>query len=148
MLTPAQNTTLAAAINGDGTLAGAVAAKDWYTIAVAFNALSNPPVSIWRPSVTVQELNTAVDWSAFAVLTVAKQNTYFAMITPGFIDATSANIRGGFNTVFGAGATLTALSALAQRTATRFEALFSTSNVSDVFGQTLSAGDVQKAMGF
>ena len=69
------------------------------------------------------------------------------LLLPGVVDATSANVRADFSAIFSAGLSLTALSAMAQRTATRLEALFTTSAISSVYGYTLTASDVQKAMG-
>jgi hypothetical protein len=61
------------------------------------------------------------------------------------VDATSLNVRNAFFAIFAAGATRTALTALAQRTGTRFEVLLSTAgppNTAQVFGQILSPADV------
>lgn len=145
MLNSAQLATFKAAIVADPNIAAELAALDDAAIAAYYNAPSSPAVSLWRPNIPVAELNTAVDWSAFAGLTALKQNTYFAMTQPGFVDATAVNIRNGFGTVFGTSTTLTALTALAQRTATRFEALFTTANVCALFGIVVNAEDVRQA---
>jgi hypothetical protein len=144
-MTPAQLATFKAAILADPNLAAARAAGDHGAIATYYNA--NGTGFVWRPSVPVSEVNTAIVWSEFAVLSALLQTTYMAMIQGG-LDATSANMRGGFTTVFGpATASRANLTALAQRTPTRFEALFTASNVSTVFGYVVTAADVAEALG-
>jgi hypothetical protein len=147
-LTQAQLTTLKTAILAE-TDASVVAARqapaDTTTIANFYNQIASPQVLLWKPVVKVDDLKPAVDWVSFGNFTVQKQNTWFAMCQGMTIDATSANIRNGFGAVF-TGATLTALTAVAQRSATRFEALFTTSNVSSVFGQTVRDVDIEEAL--
>ena len=62
-----------------------------------------------------------------------------------YIDATNANIRAGFVSIFGAGATVNNLTAIAQRVATNFEFLFTTSNVSSVYNYILTDDDIREA---
>ena len=144
-MTTAQLATIKAAINGDPTAAAFENGDSGnQALATYLNTVPASPTMVWRPVVSAADMAAVIDWSAFAALTVAKQNTYFALQS-GPVDATSVNIRNGFNTVFGAGATLTALTALAQRGASRFEAMFTTSNVCSVFGQSISAWEVGSA---
>jgi len=145
-LTNSQLATFKAAILADSNLAAARAAGDHGAIAAYYAGASAG--TIWRPSIPTPELNTAIVWSEFAVLTALQQNTYMALIAPGAVDATKANVRGGFTTVFGAATTSRAnLTTIAQRTATRFEALFTTSNVCSLFGYTASVQDIVDALG-
>lgn len=145
-LTTAQLQSLKTAINGDANLAAARTAGDHGAIAAYYNASAGSG-SVWRPYITVTELNTAIVWSEFSAVATGLQNTYMAMTQGGAIDATNANVRGGFSTVFGAPTASRAnLTALAQRTPTRLEALFTTSQVSAVFGQTLTVADVAAAL--
>lgn len=144
-MTPAQIATLKAAIAADPTMSAYPNTSDGaYDLAQYLNATSNPAVSIWKPDVSPSAMAAAVDWTAYAALTAAKQNAYLAL-TQGPVDATSASVRSAFSSIFGAGATLTALSALAQRTASRLEAVFTTSNVCSVYGQMVGYQDVQQA---
>jgi hypothetical protein len=146
-LTAAQLAVFKAAILADANLAANRAAQAHGAIAdyYAQNAASG---TIWRPIITVQELNTAIVWSEFSALTALLQNAYMALISPGYIDATSANVRGGFTTIFAAGTTSrTNLTNLAQRTPTRFEALFTTAQVCSLFGYVPSVADVAQALG-
>lgn len=150
-LTTAQLATFKTAIKGDAALAAFLAGANAQAIADYYNAKAPSPPNVWRPSITVQELNTAVDWAAFAALTALKQTAYMAMTQGGFVDATSTGVRGGFQAVFGAGtASTNALNALAQRSATRFEAVFATvsgtGNNSPLFGKTCSTDDVAAAV--
>lgn len=142
-LTTAQLATFKADIQTNQ--AANLAAGNHGAIALYYNSAGTG--TVWRPNIDVSELNTAIVWSDFAALTVAKQNTYLAMITAGFVDATNANIRAGFTTVFGGGSqSLTNLTALAQRVPTRFEQLFTTSQVSATFGQSVSVADIVFAL--
>lgn len=142
-MTPAQLTTFKAAILGDAALAAARTAGDQGAIAAYYNAAGTG--TVWRPSISVAELNTAIVWSEFIALTQGQRDAYRALIS-GAIDATNANIRSGFGSIFG-GTSLTNLTALAQRVPTRFEALFTTAQVSAVFGQVVAVADVAAALG-
>ena len=119
-------------------------------IAANYNAASAPVVSVWRPSIPVAELNNVIDWTAgvngFQTLSVAKQNTYFALTQGGSVDATQLAVQAGFGAIFPV-SVATALAALAKVPATKFQALFTNAGlVCSVFGQTLTPDDVQKAM--
>jgi len=139
-MTPAQLTTFRAAVQVNATIAAQRDAGDQGAVAAYYNSPDSG--TIWRPDISTSELNTAIVWSEFAALTVALQNTYMALISTTTIDATKANIRGGFTTVFSAGTTSrTNLTNLAQRVPTRFESLFTTSQVCSVYGQTVTASD-------
>jgi hypothetical protein len=149
-MTPAQQTTLKTDMHSAGNAAalGAwLAAGDWVSIAAWYNSAS--ALTVWKPSVAVRDLTRNIVGSVFDALTVGKQNGYLALTQGGVVDATSSNVRAWFQDIFGAGATLTALTAEAQRVATRFEALFSTpaspANISTVFGQLVSPDDCQQA---
>lgn len=142
-MTPAQLTTFKTAINGDAALASARAAGDHGAIAAYYNGAGAG--TIWRPSVSVSELNTAIVWSEFIALTQGQRDAYRALIS-GSIDATNTNIRSGFGSIF-AGTSLSNLTALAQRVPSRFEALFTVAQVCSVFGYTVSVADVAAALG-
>ena len=151
MLTPAQQTTLKTDITSGGNAAalGAfITAEDWPSVANFYNALSGS--TVWRAAVPVRELTGVIVGSVYDGLSTAKQNGYLAVTQGGVVDATQPTIRAWFSDIFGAGTTLTGLTAVAQRPATRFEMLFSTAaspaNVTTVFGQHLSGDDVQQAM--
>lgn len=137
-LTASQLATLKAAVIADATAGPLRSSGD----AASLQAWCNGPGTgtIWRPAIPAAELNTAIVWSAFIALPVATQQGYFAMLQAGSIDATSANVRAGFSSIF-SGQSLTNLTAIAQRVPTRFEALFTTSQVCSCFGQVVSAAD-------
>ena len=144
-MTPAQ----LAALKSDATanFAALVAATDWPSIAAAYNLPSLPAVTIWRADIKPVEVIDAITGTEFIALTPQHQAMLSLLLLPGVVDATSANVRADFSAIFSSGSSLTALSTIAQRTATRLEALFTTSAISAVYGDTLTAGDVQKAMG-
>jgi hypothetical protein len=148
-LTTAQWSTFKTDINTNQ--AANVAAGNYDAIVAYYNANSSPAVSIWRPLVSITELNNAIVWSEFAGLTAAKQNCYIAMVC-GPIDATQANIRSGFSTIFSSqgSQTLINLNLIAKRTGTRFEVLFSTvdgtASVSSLYGAVVTRNDVINAL--
>jgi hypothetical protein len=154
-MTPAQLSALKAAAQADPNVLQNFADGNDQTVADYYNAL-DASRSVWRPQIMLRELNTAITWSDFAALTVAKQNAYLAMTQGGYVDGSAANVRSGFTTVFGSPSTsLTALTAIAQRQATRLEALDAfwtttggaapNSGVTTVFGVRLTATDVSQA---
>lgn len=143
MLTTAQLATFKAAILADTNMTVALAALDAATIAAYYNGAGSG--TVWRPSISAAELNTAIVWSQFVALPVATQNGYFALIQGATVDATNANVRTGFGTIF-TGQSLTNLTALAQRVQTKFEALFTVSQVCPLFGMQVSVTDVGAAL--
>ena len=136
--------TLKAAIQADAALTAFLAAGNHGAVADYYNTPAAG--SIWRPSISVAELNNAIVWSEFAALSVQLQNTYLAMTAGGSVDATQARIRAGFAAVF-SGVSLTNLTAMAQRAPSRFETLFTTANVCSAFGQSVTPADVAAALG-
>src|SRR5574337_2012440 len=126
MLTASQLATLKTDISGQSTLTAAVAAKDWPTVAAFYAEASSPAVTIWRADVKPSEIVAAITYTELVALTSPKQFALQVLLQPGVVDATSANVRAAFSAIFGTSASLTALTALAERTATRLEALFTT----------------------
>lgn len=143
--TTAQLATFKAAILADANLAAARIAGNHGAIAAYYNGAGTG--TIWRPSISATELNTAIVWSEFIALTAVTQNAYLALLQAGAIDATSANVRGGFVSIFPVGVSRTNLTALAQRVPSVFEALFITAQVCALFGQTVTVADVAAALG-
>lgn len=146
-LTLAQAQALATAIAADTALQALASANGWPQIAEAMNAPRAPAVAIWRTDVPTSALLSAI---AAADMPAAAGSIAWVqmMLSVGTVDATSTVVRAGFTTAFaGKAATLAALTAAAQRNATRFEALFITASVSSAYGITLSAADVQAALG-
>lgn len=144
-MTTAQLLTLKNAINADANIAASLAAGDHGAIAAYYNGAGIN--QLWRPDILPKELVTAVVWSDFVALTAIKQNGFLAMVMCGLLDATNANIRAGFTAIFGGGSTsLTNLTALAKRTSTKFEDLYTTSNVCALYGYTVTSTDVAIAI--
>lgn len=120
------------------------------TLANYYNANASPQVDLWRPDVSPFELQKVIVMSAYVALTAVKQNGFMVYLQSPVLDATNQNIRDGFTTIFGAGATLTALTALAKKPATNFENLFigviqSGAFVSSVYGQQVTYQDIFNA---
>lgn len=146
-LTTAEAATLKT--DAQTNFASLVAVADWPAIAFAYNLPSNPATSIWRQDISATEIAATITMSAFTALTAQQQNGLL-LLTQGPVNAASANVRAAFQTIFGAGQTLTDLTTLAQRTGTRVEILFSSvagsARVTTKYAQILTAADVQKAM--
>ena len=140
----AQLTTFKAAILAEPNVAAARASQSHGAIAAYYNGPGTG--LIWRPAITVAELNTAIVWSEFIALTQGQRDAYAALISGATVDATNANVRAGFSTIF-AGTSITNLTALAQRVPTVFEQLFSSGGVSTMFGYQVSVADVVQALG-
>ncbi len=127
------------------TFASHILESNYNVLAEFYNSPTNPGQNIWKPDLKVSDLAPAIVMSAFVGLTAVKQNGYFVLTQGEYVDATNANIRTGFTTIFGAGSTLNNLTALAQRFATDFEFLFTTANVSSVYNYTLTENDIKEA---
>jgi hypothetical protein len=145
-MTPAQLQTLKAAILADATAGPLAAANNHIAIAAYLNQAGSGLV--YRPAIPSWEMNTSIVWTEYAVLTALQQNCYQAMISPGTVDATSANIRAGLAAIFGAAATTKAnLTALISRIQTKGESVFTSANVCPLFGIIFTANDVAQALG-
>ena len=106
-------------------------------------------VDVWKPRVTITELLSAVVWSNFIALSIAKQQAWFAITQGGTegVDATVQRMRDGFVAIFGAAsATVANLVAIAQRKATRYESMHTTDGVCSEFGIHVSNDDVVRAL--
>ena len=156
-MTPAQLATLKTDILAQGTLAAAVAAHNWTPVMDFYNAAS--ATNVWLPAVRVEVLADAIDWTTTAVaggnggfqqLPAAARDAYFALTQGGEVDATQANVRNGFGSIFPANVA-SALAAVSQRVGTRLEVLLSTPAGSAVVTQALGVGvtaqDVATALG-
>lgn len=149
MLTAPQMATLKAAILADATANAFPNTQDGnFALAAYLNTVPGSPTSLWRPDVAPNEITATITFSAFVGLTAIRQNGLLLM-TQGPVDATKATVRTGFQDIFGAGATLTALTALAQRPGTRFEVIFSSvsgaASVSTMYGVRADYQDVMAA---
>lgn len=148
-MTPAQLATLKTDIQAQPSLASAVTAADWPTIAAFYNAAASPSVNVWRSDVKASEVVAAITYSEYVALTAVKQGGLALLIQPGTVDATSSNVRAAFQAIFGASTSLTALTNLAQRAATALEKLFGSGGppiTSTLYGHVLTADEVQQAM--
>ena len=142
-LTSAQNATLKAAMLVDANVI-AIVGQDQH-VADYYNSAST--TAIWLPNLPRATIIASTNWVAFAAKTALLQATFTALLLDGTVDATNANIRNGFGAVF-SGADLTALSSVAQRTATKLEALFSSGGppaVTTLFNHVLTDVEVNTA---
>jgi len=149
MLTAPQAAALKAAMLADTTVQAMVGQDQ--NVANYYNAAS--ATAIWRNNIDVQEIINTVTATAGVLvgLTAAKSQALLVVTQAPVIDATQAGIRQAFSDIFTGTAVLAALTALAQRMATRYEALaaFITAaapaNLSSVVGYQVSDLDVNQA---
>lgn len=152
-LTPAQLTTLktditvtkAATVYQGSTLLTHWNESHTQIIADYYNQTANPQVDLWRPDVAVTDMAKSILMSEYIALTAVKQNGMLLYMQNGTIDATNANVRAGFTSIFTSGTSLTNLTALAKKAATYFESLFAVSSVSPFYKIPLTAADVDAA---
>lgn len=104
-------------------IATAYQAKDVDALVTLYNATSG--TSIWRSDIKPAELATAIVMSEYVTLTAVQQGGMMLLLQlgAGALDATSSTVRTSFSTLFTGKTTLTNLTALAQRSATVFEAI-------------------------
>ena len=149
ILTQAQKTALKNDINGRANLASAVAAQDWPLISNFYNTTASPTVNVWNPFMTVAQINSAINWTNFVAQTVQQLLAFDQMTKTGVVDASNANVRGGFSKVLDS-ASATSVQAAAQKQATYFEGLYAVSdppaNDTPFYGQLMDASTVQDAM--
>ncbi len=149
-----------------------IAIAAWYNATALAND-SQPfadSLNLWKPVVTIQELNGAIVWSADPTggTDAARTNSWLrwqSMCWSNAIDLTDAQVRSGVADVWGsASASNLAIKAVGvgRRAGTRFELLFASANrgpngsaasgtmedngrVSPFFGQKLTAADISDA---
>jgi hypothetical protein len=127
MLTSAQLATLKADIQADQVLAAKPNNSDAAVdIAAAYNAAASPAYVVWRNDITAREVVGSITASEFVALTAIKQNGLIIILLAGTVDGSNANIRAAFTSIFTTGTSLTTLTALCKRNATRAEKLFAT----------------------
>lgn len=155
MLTPAQDTALAAAIRADTDQAviDALAIRNDVGLADLYNADST--FVVWRKSIQPADYRAAIVWTEVDTLTAGKARIWewvTANMTQA-LDGSDLNVRQGIADAFGAGTTTRAnLLAVAKRFATKCEALFATGTGTDadpgdlVFEGKLSHSDISRAL--
>ena len=148
-LTSSQAATLKAAVTSDATVAGALSAHDWFSIAGNYNVPSTN--LIWRADVTPAQVQSAIAGSEAVKQSPQQLQLAQLLLTSPFVDASNSTVRAQFGAIFpasSAGSTSANLTTIAQRFSTKFEQLFVTSQVTTVYAYVLSPADVQNAMGF
>ncbi len=103
-------------------------------------------VDIWKPDLTPELLTNIIVMSDFIALSQGQRDAWVAMSKLSAIDTTKSLMRTNFVSIFGVGtATTVSATALAQRKATRFEELFTTSNVSSKYGYIVTEDDIYQS---
>lgn len=129
-LTPAQLTTLKAAILADPVLAAYPAgAASSYPIAAALNLDAEPAFIVWRTDVPIDDImRNGMDWARVDNLSVGKARIWDWMGRLGTLDASKPNIRAGIDATWVGTAADLAVRAIVyahcKRKATRAEKLF------------------------
>lgn len=143
MLTSPQLTTLAAAIAADPVLAAYPNDYDGaYEIAQAMNQPASPAFTVWKTSVTKNEVGKAFQATALAAITAGNNDKLanFAQWNE-IVEPFRADQRAFFDDIFSVAAgqtTRATLLALWKRFATRGEKLYATGTGSDALPATLT----------
>lgn len=141
-----QLATLKTALLADANVSALIAANNHIAISATYNQPGTGV--IYRPSISAAQLNTAIVWSEYVLLTAVQQNAYQAMIAGGQVDGSSANIRAGFASIFATSLVTKAnLIAISQRVPTKGEMVFTAANVCSAFGLSLTPNDIAQALG-
>lgn len=112
-----------------------------FAIADAYNLLASPAFIVWKSTLETSAVFDALEWTTFIGRSDNEQRAFTLMMRNGVINPSRPNIRQGFADIFSgpSGATQRAsLLALAKRSATRAEKLFSTGVGTDVAPATMS----------
>ena len=143
MLTPAQNTIIKTYVIGDATLNALPHTADGaFAIAAALAVIATPPFIVWKNSVTIPEVGSAIVATGLTSLTTADVSrlSTFAQINPSGIQPWRIDHRSALDTIFSAtsgASTRTALLALYKRSANILEKLLATGTGSDASPATL-----------
>jgi hypothetical protein len=136
-LTPAQMTTLKAAIAADATLNAYPNSPDGaYGIADAMDALAAGPFIVWKTSVNPDDImRNGMDWTRVDNLSVGKARVWEWMTRLGTFNPSRTNIRAGIDAVWvGTTADLAVRATVythCKRSATIAEKLFATGTGTD-----------------
>ncbi len=155
MLTAEQQAILKADILADPILAAYPNNSDGaWAIAQAYNLDASPAFVVWKTAVPTSECKKAMVWTEYIGRSAGERDAWQFMLSNGIINAADVNVRQGIADVFSGPSGLqsrTNLLAIAKRSATRAEKLFSTGTGSDAspakmaFEGNLSYQDVQAA---
>lgn len=155
MLSAAQLTILKNDILNDPILAAYPMNSDGaFAIAQAYNVLAAPAFIVWKSDVPTKECKKAMVWTEYIGRSAGERDAWQFMLSNGTINAADVNVRQGIQDIFSGPSgsqTRANLTAIAKRSATRAEKLFSTGTGSDAdpalmtFEGGLSYQDVEQA---
>ena len=141
-----------------GTMWDGMTLLDWWNsgqnqpLAEYYDVEASPAVVLWRPNIPNTDLTAGIIMSEFISLSQGRRDGWSVMTFPELIDATDAQIRSNFVDLFGGGqapGTIAALTAIAQRNASRGEALYAVSagsaNNSPIFGSPITSQNIAEA---
>lgn len=143
MLTPQQQSTLKAAINGDPTLSAFPNSSDGnFDLAVYLSTtIPSPAFIVWRPDVPTKDVKKAIVWTEYIGRSVGERAAFELMISNGIIDASDVNVRQGIQDCFSGPSgvtTRTNLTNIAKRSANLIEKILATGTGSDAAPATMS----------
>lgn len=142
--TAAQLATIKSAVQADAT-AGPLASSGALGQLAAY--LNSAPTTgaalVTREDVTPTELFHAIVYAEFSALGAPALAMLGLAKAAARIDFTNANVASGLTQIFPSTTqTYANIMAIAQRAATRLEAIFATGGVSQVYGQTIGVSDL------
>ena len=103
-----------------------VAAGRTAALADLLNA-PNAAITVFRASIPTWEVVACTDKAEYDALTAGNKQLYQILVSTGTINAADSRIRAMFASIFAAGTTRTALTAMARRDGSRAEQLFGVS---------------------
>ena len=141
-LTLAQRATLKAHIlaNTDPAVVQALANGDAGAIATEYNKNASPAFTVWRTSITREEIRQNTVWTELIGRSQGERDTYRIITEDESVNPSQANIRQAFTDIFSgpSGATSrTQLAAASKRLASLVEKIFATGTGSDASPGTL-----------
>lgn len=122
-LTPAQLTTLAAAINAEPAVAAFLAVGDDGSIAAFYND-AHATTRAWRGDMSSSDLFNAMNLTQFDGISAGKRDAWRMMVDLAPIDMRRAKMRGAVTDVWSNATTRDAILTDCTRSATKAEALF------------------------
>lgn len=132
---------------GGDTINSHLANTRFELISDYYNSSANPQIDLWRPDVTVDEITNVITMSDFIARTQGQRDAWIVMSQASFINATLSLVRTNFVSIFGSNTTTTnAVTAIAKKASTNFEALFVASGVSSKYKYVVSPDDIYQAI--
>lgn len=116
-------------------------------IAKYYNERAVPNQNIWRTDLPVNEMICEVVMSDFIALPQAQREAFNIICLSGSLNMSKIKLRNSVQACLGAGTTsYTDVISVSRKKATKFEFLYTTGNVSELYGYILQPDEIVSAM--